>query len=401
MLKTVGEMKTLLRVAIMNMLMMLPLVTFAGEGGGAVVRAVRRVLTFIDSMAVSGVDRRYIGVPGRPWQVVVRGNVNRASLTMSSTIDAGEIFADLTSSYVSEPRITSGNDAYIGAWGGYRGYGLGYMHQVSGSGRGSLFTLGATGGSYGVNFRRHSFETDEFDIYNEWHQADGTSHSETFTTGLLEAIKVKSFILDGYYMFNGSRYSYAAAYDQSAYQLRSAGSLMVGGMYYYSNIDYETPLNAGMIMMMDNIGRLRQWQVSLGAGYAYNYVPARGVLISGMLMPMLTLYNRLKIYRFDSKMRQMGLDNHVYGEDDQVQLLIQAIADPSVMEMKPLPENPVQTENSRVRLNFNARASLTYNLGDRAYLNVYGQLYNFRFSHDDNHGALTEWFANSSIGVRF
>jgi hypothetical protein len=202
-------------------------------------------------------------------------------------------------------------------------------------------------------------------------------------------------------MFNSRRFSYAAAYDQSAYQLRSAGSLMVGAMYYYSHINYEDPLNADMILNMDNIGRMRQWQVSLGGGYAYNYVPVRGVLISGMLMPMLTFYNRMKIYRYDSKMRQMAEAEETFDEEDAAALLIDVLSNPAAMQLKPDTQRPVETQTSRVALNFNARASLTYNLGEWSYVNVFGQLYNFRFSHEQNHGALTEWFVNAALGLRF
>ena len=59
------------------------------------------------------------------------------------------------------------------------------------------------------------------------------------------------------------------------------------------------------------------------------------------------------------------------------------------------------TQMSHVTLNFNARMSVTYNLGERAYFNAYGQLYNFRFHHGFNSGALTEWFVNAALGIRF
>ena len=395
-------MKSLKYIIVPVILFLMCQTAFAdGTKDNPVLRAARSVLTLIDSMSVSGIDRRYIDVPARPWQVVIRGNVNRASLDMSSTIDGGSLFLDLTGNFKSEPHITSGSDLYAGVWAGYRGYGLGYMSHVSGAGKGSLFTLGATGGCYGINFRRHTFETDEFDVYTQGQKIDGTPIDTTMAAFVFRPIRVKSFILDGYYMFNSRRFSYAAAYDQSAYQLRSAGSLMVGAMYYYSHINYEDPLNADMILNMDNIGRMRQWQVSLGGGYAYNYVPVRGVLISGMLMPMLTFYNRMKIYRYDSKMRQMAEAEETFDEEDAAALLRDVLSNPAAMQLKPDTQRPVETQTSRVALNFNARASLTYNLGEWSYVNVFGQLYNFRFSHEQNHGALTEWFVNAALGLRF
>ena len=69
--------------------------------------------------------------------------------------------------------------------------------------------------------------------------------------------------------------SYAAAYDQSVVQKRSAGSLMAGAMYYHSTVAYDEGRDAEFIMYMNDIGRMKQYQLSLGGGYAYNLCPAR------------------------------------------------------------------------------------------------------------------------------
>jgi len=376
-------------------LALLPLPAVAGDGSGdcGVMRVVKRLLTLIDTMAVSGVDRNYIGVPKNPWQVAAKGNINHARLSMKSTIDGGSKFIGFTGDYQTNPLLSSGADVFAGVWGGYRGYGIGYSWLLYG-GKGSLLTLGATGGCYGVNFRRHNFTPERIRISMQGH----TSQAEDVTMEIDEEdldfpINVKSFILDGYYLFNGRRFSYSAAYDQSAYQLRSAGSFMAGAMYYYSNVKYDTPQNSMLVILMDDVGQLRQWQLSVGCGYAYNYVPVRGVLISGMFMPMLTCLNRMKVYRFNSLLNEMAKSDQIFDEEDL----------PSKDEMRMWADEtrPVTTINSHMVLNFNARLSLTYNLGDLAYLNAYGQLYNFRFSLDQSRGYLTEWFVNAALGVRF
>ena len=43
--------------------------------------------------------------------------------------------------------------------------------------------------------------------------------------------------------------------------------------------------------------------------------------------------------------------------------------------------------------------SVCYNFG-RYFLNVFGQFNNNRYQHNDSHGYLNDWFANSSIGIR-
>ncbi len=93
---------------------------------------------------------------------------------------------------------------------------------------------------------------------------------------------MKTIIADGYYMFNGKKFSYAAAYDQSVIQKRSAGSLMAGLMYNYTDIDYAANSNGDLIYMMSGLGRIKLWQGSVGVGYAYNWVPARGLLVNLM-----------------------------------------------------------------------------------------------------------------------
>jgi hypothetical protein len=49
---------------------------------GGLVSLVNKVKTMRDSMVVKGIDRHYIDVPERPWQVIVRGNVNQTIVSM-------------------------------------------------------------------------------------------------------------------------------------------------------------------------------------------------------------------------------------------------------------------------------------------------------------------------------
>jgi hypothetical protein len=64
-----------------------------------------------------------------------------------------------------------------------------------------------------------------------------------------------------------------------------------------------------------------------------------------------------------------------------------------------LKEMDTDAHNNRIRLNFNARLSLTYNF-DRYFVNVNGQFYNFGYHHKSNSGRLNDWFANVAFGVR-
>ena len=167
---------------------------------------IKKVGALIDTMSVRGVDRRYIDAPEKPWQLIVKGNVNQSSLKMKAKGTIADILE-----YSATPYLKTEPSQYIGLWAGYRGYGLGYTVNVGGD-KGSYLTFGATGGAYGVNVRIHSFNNDhpsfEFssNLFPDEIEDDGNDML------LIDPIKVHTLIADGYYLFNGKHFSYAAAY---------------------------------------------------------------------------------------------------------------------------------------------------------------------------------------------
>ena len=117
---------------------------------GGVVSLVKKVGTLIDSMSVKGVDRRYIDAPEKPWQLILKGNVSQTIVSMHTQ---GSMYGE---EYSANPHLKTTPAQYIGLWAGYRGYGFGYTVNVGGD-KGSYLTFGATGGSFGINVRIHSF----------------------------------------------------------------------------------------------------------------------------------------------------------------------------------------------------------------------------------------------------
>lgn len=352
---------------------------------GSPVKTLKKVGALLDTLSVKGVDRNYIDAPKEPWQIIVKGNINQSDLKMRATGDIDIV------SYKAEPRLKTEPSKYIGLWAGYRGYGLGYTINTGGD-KGSYFTVGATGGSYGVNVRVHSFEnnrpsfsfsTDFDDLINE------DIDLEEEEVELEDPIRVHTVIADAYYLFNGKRFSYAAAYDQSVIQKKSAGSIMAGAMFYYGKIDYATKNNAELIYLMRGLGKVKLWQGSVGAGYAYNWVPVKGLLVNAMAMPMLTLVNRIKVYAFKTNVEDVmnQYEDDEYPSDEE--LLAQYVITPLTRK----------SYNSGIAVNFDARISVTYNFG-RYFVNAYGQFNNFRYTHEDNHGRLNDWFVNAAFGVR-
>lgn len=353
---------------------------------GGVISLIKKVGTLIDTMSVRGVDRRYIEAPEKPWQLIVRGNVNQTIVSMNTkgVIEGME--------YDAKPSLRTEPAQYVGLWAGYRGYGLGYTVNVGGD-KGNYFTIGATGGSFGINVRIHSFDNSSPNLNLDSDILSDSNKDEWREVKLIDPIHVNTLIADGYYMFNGKKFSYAAAYDQSVIQKHSAGSLMAGLMYNYTNIDYSSKYNGDIIYLMEGLGRVKLWQGSVGVGYAYNWVPARGLLINVMAMPMLTFVNKIKAYGYATNVEELmedpifwsDISNEEWDEWFYKNLQIAPMGD--------------MTFNSGLTFSFDGRVSLTYNFG-RCFFSAYGQFNNIRYSHNSTSGYLNDWFVNTSFGIR-
>lgn len=355
-----------------------------------VLKLAKKVTEFFDSMAVKGIDPRYIEVPEKPWQVVLRGNMNQSIVSMHTE---GSIEG---TDYSAQPYLKTRPSRYVGLWVAYRGHGVGFTRNVGGD-KGSYLTVGAMARAYGYNVRIHTFESStprldlDSDIVPEEHKEKWDA------VQLITPIKVRTVFADGYYLFNNKHFSYAAAYKQSVIQKRSAGSLMAGAMFNYTNINYAADSNGDLIFLMHGLGRVKLWQGSLGLGYAYNWVPCKGLLVNVMAMPMLTFVNKLKAYAYETNIPEMMEDptflkfvNYEIGYDEYDEWYYKNV------KIKYLGS---ETFNSGASIGFDGRVSLTYNFG-RYFLNVFGQFNNIRYHHKSSNGYLNDWFINTSIGVR-
>ena len=350
-------------------------------------KLVTKASTMLDSMSVSGVDRRYIDAPERPWRIIVRGNVNQ------SIVDMRTVGTMAGMDYSAKPHLKTEPSRYLGLWAGYRGCGMGFTKNVGGD-KGSYFTVSATGKVYNANLRIHSFENNSpnFDLNSDL--IPENDKDEWGKVHLTSPIKVHTVIADAFYLFNGKRFSYAAAYSQSKIQKRSAGSLMAGAMYYQGTIDYADHSNGDLIYAMQGLGKVKLWQGSVGVGYAYNWVPVRGLLVNATAMPMLTLVNRIKVYGYATNVEQLMEAPTFWDPDSSDEEWDKWFY--SNVRIAPMGD---KTFNSGMTLNFDARLSVTYNF-DRYFVSAYGQFNNMRYRHNSSHGHLNDWFVNTSLGIR-
>lgn len=174
--------------------------------------------------------------------------------------------------------------------------------------------------SYAINPNRLSGKDQNkelgFTIFNRRYGVDFSSFSTKHYTGTLQGSETEDeytnatmngVSIHGYYVFNGRKFSYPAAFTGSWIQRRSAGSFIVGATYfsskYLSGIDQE---QADEIIgnyydedeCIDNLFLLQESikfkYFSLGIGYAYNFVPNRHWLIHASILPSLIPWRRLE-----------------------------------------------------------------------------------------------------------
>ena len=358
------------------------------KGKPALLQPIFFLKTLIDSSAVSSIDRNWIEQPKQQLAIEARTTFNQSKLRMETTWEEDD--------FTMVSKSNNGFSTSAGLWLGYRGYGLGFSKEL-GNTTGSTFSFGAMGGRFGLNLRISSYKSDMPDIYFNGEQVSGRNISDD---RLDDPINVRNFFLDGYYMLNGKHFSYSAAYDNSLIQRRSAGSVVIGGMYFHSRVDYSADSNWLLTALMKDVGMVKFTQGSIGMGYAYNWVPARGLLVNAMAMPMFTFYNRTTKYLYDFAMidpnGKIIDEEYLEGLDEGEYYDI--LFDPKT-KISAINEREEKTGN-KPKFNFDMRVCMTYNW-DRWYVRAYGHFNLFRYGSDLVSGRMTDWTAYAALGFRF
>ncbi len=234
-----------------------------------------RLQNHLDSSAAKKVDARYIEIPDKPWRVVLRTKTNGFGMELDSRIDQDFIAARDLSDDISDEvltvntRIQPSAAQAVGLFIGYRGLGFGYSIPLL-KNAGRYIAFSATGTNYGLNFRLRRFPNSNIAIKFEV-QAEGLKETIETDADISEPMMVRSVIVDGYYLFNGHRFSQASAYNQSVIQRHSAGSLMLGALYHQSSLDMVDKHFLGLIQMNGDIGKVSIRQMNLGVFGQYNH----------------------------------------------------------------------------------------------------------------------------------
>jgi hypothetical protein len=156
------------------------------------------------------------------------------------------------------------------------------------------------------------------------------------------------------------------------------------------------------------IHRIKVHQANIGFGYGYNFVPFRGLVINAMTMPTLSVYNRVKIEKYDFNYELTTEPDPVddYGKwDPQTRTwangkskkpITMATGENDVLDYWDLDS---EVDYSALHFNVDLRLGITYNWKN-CYLGFQAQFNNFTYKKDDSKVTLTEGYAEMSLGVR-
>ena len=370
---------------------------------------IQQLQTYLDSAARRKVDPHYIEVPEKPWRVILRYKENGVNVDYENTFEIPEVATRADWKLCFEPPTASS----IGFWAGYRGTGVSYSQSLN-KNAGRYFSISSTGPKYGFNFRYRRFKTSiatsNATIYSNEKLIEDIDDDED----LASPVWIHSTYINGYYVLNGRRYSQAAAYNQSVIQRRSAGSFLLGATWYQSSLDYTDIGNYGFIIIGNNTGKIQVHQANIGFGYGYNFVPFRGFVINAMAMPTVSVYNRVKLYKYklnytipiytedrddygtwdeDTRTWSNGLQQRpmTVETDEKGNLIV-----PDDIDMW---DDGTETSYSWFRFNVDLRLGMAYNWKDW-FIGFQAQFNNFSYKKDASKVTLTDWYARVSLGVR-
>ena len=219
-----------------------------------------------DKYRKSDVDTAYVVRPQTKWTLRTRLNVSGTEIETEGH-DEGRYF---------KSEIEANRKVTLSLGVTYLGISLGVaLNPAKLMGKDVDFELNLN--CYG---RRFGFDVIYQDAKNftGWHDQEGMARTELPD----DMLKVQTLNLNAYYVFNNRRFSYPAAFSQSYIQRRSAGSFLLAasGMGQKTTLDWEQ----GVQLKMTNI--------SLGAGYGYNFVPGKGWLLHISALPTFIVYSK-------------------------------------------------------------------------------------------------------------
>lgn len=165
--------------------------------------------------------------------------------------------------------------------------------------------LAKTGSVWGARVRYkaiHRMEGLLDDNYNQalsqWkeNEAEGVARPVEPEESIIQSgrLDLKIFYAEAYYVFNNKRFSLSASVFGDMIQKRSAGGIFVMANYYQSRFAADNLFNSDR-------DTFRNWKLSIGPGYGYNWSMLDGHLcLHASFIPMISLKNHLVHKSYDN-----------------------------------------------------------------------------------------------------
>ena len=362
-----------------------------------------QVQQYLDTKAKAKVDPTYIEVPDKPWRVILRYKENVVDVDYSQSLDIPAYNEHADWNLCFEPPLASS----IGFWVGYRGTGFSYSKSLT-KNAGRYYSISSTGAKYGFNFRLRRFNTKDARFSSTDRNLETGVESEIDSAVIMPSpVWIRSVYINGYYVFNGRRYSQAAAYNQSVIQRHSAGSFLLGATWYQSSFDYSDYTNAAYMIIGHGIHRIKVHQANLGIGYGYNWVPLRGLVVNVMAMPTISVYNRVKAYKYETNYdlsAEQSVDDFGNWNPETRRWANGKTHKPLLMhdnsnsqfdywDIEP------EVNYSMLRLNLDLRLGIAYNWSNY-FISTQAQYNNFHYKSDNCKVNIYDAYARLAFGVR-
>ena len=284
-------------------------------------------------------DTQYICRPERRLLIRVRGNLSGNSIRYKNIQDGND----------SHAHISTDTRGTISLGASYMGISAAYSinpAKIKGSNKDYELNVSASSNRYILDCNYQRSNTLSGDITTK----DGSYHIGK------ELLTMKVMNVTGCYIFNHRRFSYPAAFSQSYFQRRSAGSWMAGFSFMGGSIRTSDDAPADSHDL-----HLKVRNIALGGGYGYNFVFHK-VLFHLSAMPTIVVYNY----------NNVTMDG---------------------VKMKEYTHFPDMLINSRVAIVYNI--SPKYFIGSNLVVNssTFGNFRHYTYQ--------TKWRARATFGVRF
>lgn len=151
---------------------------------------------------------------------------------------------------------------------------------------------------YNINYYGNKFGADlQYSDIKSLYAKNMKTHESHI---MIDGGELRSLSANAYWIFNSKRFSYPAVFNSTWIQKRSAGTWLAGLSFYVGQLDTEGngEWQKGYTTLMHYINMA---QISIGGGYAYNYVPNRHWLIHISAQPNILAWKKYTLYTHDTK----------------------------------------------------------------------------------------------------